>query len=142
MTGISITPYLFFGGRCEEALAFYGKAIGAEIDMLMRYDESPQPAPPGRLQAGFEKKVMHASFRVGDVPLMASDGCDDRTNFGGFQLALSVPSEGAAREAFGALGEGGSVVMPLSETFWSPCFGMLTDRFGVTWMVSVPGAAG
>src|SRR5262249_22580224 len=74
MTGTTITPYLFFGGRCEEALEFYRKALGAEVEMLIRYEESPTPPPPGMLQAGFEKKVMHASFRVLGVPLMAGDG--------------------------------------------------------------------
>jgi PhnB protein len=137
MTGTNITPYLFFGGRCEEALEFYRKALGAEIEMLMRYNESPEPTPPGMLQAGFEKKIMHASFRVRGVPLMASDGCSDRSKFDGFRLSLALPTEADARRAFDALTDGGSVQMPLTKTFWSPCFGMLTDRFGVGWMVTV-----
>ena len=84
MTGTTITPYLSFGGRCEEAINFYRKALGAEVDMLMRFDESPEPPPPGMLQAGFEKKIMHASFRIRGVPLMASDGCNDKSKFDGF----------------------------------------------------------
>jgi PhnB protein len=101
MTGTTITPYLNFGGRCEEALEFYRKALGAEVEMLMRFNESPCPPPPGTLQAGFEKKVMHASFRVCGLPLMASDGCDEKSKFDGFRLkptpgARSTPSPTAA----------------------------------------------
>ena len=133
----SISPYLFFAGRCEEALNFYKEAIGARIDMVMRYNESPDPIPPGRLQPGFETKIMHASFRVGEAVVMASDGCDDRANFDGFQLALSVASEAEARQAFEGLAVSGSVAVPLGPTFWSPSFGMLTDKFNVGWMVMV-----
>jgi PhnB protein len=139
MTTTTITPYLFFGGRCEEALAFYRTALGAEIEMLMRYDECPEPAPPGMLPPGIEKKVMHASFRVRGVQLMASDGRREALKFDGFQLAFTVPAEADARRAFDALADGGSVEMPLCQTFWSPCFGMVTDKFGVAWMVMVPG---
>ncbi|MFO0930065.1 MAG: VOC family protein, partial [Gemmataceae bacterium] len=133
-------PYLFFGGRCEEALAFYRQALGAEVDMLMRFNESPDAPPPGMLQAGFETKIMHASFRVRGVLLMASDGCDDQSKFNGFRLALTVPTEAEARRAFDALADGGNAEMPLTPTFWSPCYGMVTDRFGLGWMVMVPGA--
>jgi PhnB protein len=142
MTGTTITPYLFFGGHCEEALTFYHAALGAEVEMLMRYSESPEPPPPGLLQPGFEKKVMHASFRVRGIPLMASDGCNDRAKPAGFRLALAVPTEADARRAFDALADGGTVQMPLAKTFWSPCYGMVTDRFGVGWMVMVPGPVG
>jgi PhnB protein len=141
MTGTTITPYLFFGGRCEEAINFYREALGAELEMLMRFDESPEPPPSGMLQAGFEKKVMHASFRVRGIPLMASDGCDNKSKFNGFRLALTVPTEADAKRSFDALADGGSVQMPLSKTFWSPCYGMVTDRFGLAWMVMVPGPA-
>ncbi|MBO0699631.1 MAG: VOC family protein [Zavarzinella sp.] len=142
MTHATITPYLFFAGRCDEALEFYRKALGAEVEMLMRYDESPEPAPPGMLQPGFERKVMHASFRVRGVPLMASDGCGEKSRFDGFRLSLALPTEADARRAFDALAAGGTVQMPLTRTFWSPCFGMVTDRFGVGWMVTVPGPNG
>jgi PhnB protein len=141
MATTTITPYLFFGGRCEEALEFYRTAIGAEVEMLMRYDQSPESPPPGMLQPGFETKVMHASFRVRGIPLMASDGCDEKSKAEGFRLALSVPTEADAQKVFTALADGGSVQMPLCQTFWSPCFGMLTDRFGIGWMVMVPGPA-
>ncbi len=140
MTATTITPYLTFGGRCEEALEFYRKALGAEVEMLMRYNECPHQPPPGMFQAGFENKVMHASFRVRGVPLMASDGCDDQSRFDGVRLALALPTEADAWRAFDALAEGGSVQMPLARTFWSPCFGMVTDRFGLGWMVTVPQA--
>lgn len=141
MSATTITPYLFFGGRCEEALAFYRDALGAEVEMLMRFDQSPEPPPPGMLQAGFEKKVMHSSFRVRGALLMASDGCDDKSKFDGYWLALTVPTEADARRAFDALAAGGTVRMPLTKTFWSPCYGQVTDPFGVTWMVMVPGPA-
>jgi PhnB protein len=105
----------------------------------MRHDESPDPHPPGMLQQGFEKKIMHASFRVGGTTILASDGCNDQTGFSGFSLALSVPTEADADRAFDALAKGGEVQMPLTKTFWSPRFGMLRDRFGIGWMVMVPG---
>lgn len=138
-TPTTIQPYLFFGGRCDEALAFYKTALGATVDILMRYKESPDPAPPGMLAPGWEEKVMHVTFRVGGAVVMASDGCssEDR-NFNGFRLALNVPTEAEADRAFAALAEGGSVEMPLTKTFWSPKFGMLTDRFGLGWMISLP----
>src|SRR5438309_6679985 len=141
-TTTTITPYLSFADRCEEALEFYRTKLGAEVEMLMRFRESPEPAPPGMLQPGFEDKVMHASFRVRGVPIMASDGCDDKSRFDGFRLALSVPTKADARKAFDALADGGSVQMPLTKTFWSPYYGMVTDRFNVGWMVMVAGPTG
>lgn len=138
MSTTTITPYLFFAGRCEEAIAFYQRAIGAEVEMLMRHKDSPDPHPPGMLQPGFENKVMHATLRVQGAMLMCSDGCDDKANpFDGFRLALAFPTVAAAEKAFAGLSEGGEVQMPLTKTFWSQCFGMLTDRFGICWMVNV-----
>lgn len=131
-----VQPYLFFSGRCETALEFYRTAIGAQVDFLMRFNESPEPNPPG-LQPGFENKVMHATFHIGGSTLMASDGCSDVPSFGGFSLSLTVPTEAEAHRAFDALVVGGKVGMPLTKTFWSPCFGMLTDQFGINWMVTV-----
>lgn len=133
-----IIPYLFFAGRCEEALEFYVKALDAKVERVMHYNESPEPIPPGMLQPGFEKKVMHAAFTVSGVEIFASDGRDDRSNFDGFQLAISVDTEAEARKAFNGLADGGEIVMPLTETFYSPCFGMLTDKFKVGWMLIVP----
>ena len=133
-----IEPYLFFNGRCEEALEFYRKALGAEVEMMMRYKESPEPPKPGMVPPGFENKIMHTSFRVGGTMVMASDGCSaDKPNFEGFSLALSVPNEAEADRVFKALANGGQVRMPLSKTFWSPRFGMVADKFGIGWMVSV-----
>ena len=137
MTNPSITPYLFFAGRCEEALEFYRKSLGAEVEMLMYHRDSPDAPPPGMLQAGFENKVMHAAFRIGGATLMASDGCDDKSRFEGFRLSLAFATENEANQAFAALSDGGEIALPLSKTFWSPCFGMVTDRFGVGWMVTV-----
>jgi PhnB protein len=133
-----IESYLFFNGRCEEAVEFYKKALGAEVAMLMRYKDSPEPHAPGMLPPGSENKVMHASFRVGGTTVMASDGfCKGQTDFQGFSLALMVSNEAEADRVFAALADGGQVQMPLSKTFWSPRFGMVADRFGVGWMVSV-----
>jgi PhnB protein len=139
MTGSTITPYLTFGGRCEDALDFYRKALGAEVEMVVRFDESPEPPPPGMLPPGFEKKIMHASFRVQGNLLMATDGCDESSTFQGVNLSLAVPTEADAHKAFDALADGGQIQMGLTQTFWSPCFGMLTDRFGLGWMIMVPG---
>lgn len=130
-------PYLFFSGRCEEALAFYEGSLGAKINMKMRFSESPDAVPEGMLQAGFENKIMHASLTIGKTTIMASDGCDDRSKFDGFRLTLTVADESAADFAFNALSQGGKVDMPLCQTFWSPRYGMVTDKFGVGWMVMV-----
>jgi len=135
-----IQPYLFFNGRCEEAIEFYRKAFGAEVEMMMRFKESPEPPKPGMVPPGFENKIMHASFRVGETTVMASDGCSTETaKFEGFSLAISVSTEAEANRVFAALSDGGKVEMPLAKTFWSPRFGMVEDRFGIGWMVSVPG---
>jgi PhnB protein len=132
---MQIQPYLFFEGRCQEAVDFYRRAVGAEVTALMRYKESPDP---GMIQPGSEDKVMHASFRVGETTVMASDGrCGGAPSFQGFALSLTVSKESEAERLFGALVEGGQVIMPLTKTFFSPRFGMTTDRFGVSWMVYV-----
>jgi Uncharacterized protein conserved in bacteria len=131
-----VQPYLFFGGRCEEAIEFYRTALGAELEMLMHFKDSPEPPPPDMLQPGFEAKVMHAAFRVGGSTIMASDGCGDTPPFAGFSLSISVATPADAERVFTALAEGGQIGMPLGPTFWSPCFGMLTDRFGIGWMVN------
>lgn len=137
MKNTLVQPYLFFGGRCEEAVEFYRTAIGAEVEMLMRHKDSPEPPPPGMLPPGYENKVMHASFRIGETVVMASDGCGESQTFSGFSLSIAVPTEADADRVFNALANGGQVQMPLTKTFWSPRFGMVADRFGVGWMVSV-----
>ena len=135
---MNVQPYLFFDGRCEEALEFYRSALGAEVTMLMRNNESPEPPPPGMVPPGSEKKILHASFRIGETTLMASDGhCQGKPEFKGFSLSITVASEAEADRVFAALGNGGQVQMPLSKTFFSPRFGMVADRFGVGWMVIV-----
>lgn len=138
MSDAIIEPYLFFGGQCEEALEFYRTALGAEVGMVMHYFESPEPIPVGMIEEGFENKVMHAQFKVGSTLVMASDGREAGTSFEGFSLSLTVPTEDEAKRAFAALAEGGQVRMPLGKTFWSACFGMVQDRFGVNWMITVP----
>lgn len=133
---MKVQPYLFFDGHCEEALEFYRRALGAKIEMLIRYKESPEPPPPGMVQPGMEDKVMHASFSIGDTTVMASDDCTrPKISIEGFQLSLTVADAAEARQRFAALAEGGQVKTPLAKTFFSPSFGMLVDRFGVSWMV-------
>lgn len=135
-SNVSIQPYLFFGGRCEEAIEFYRKALGAEVRMMMRFNEAPEPQH--EMPECFQHKIMHASLRVGDTLLMASDGrCEGPATFEGFSLSITVPDEAEAERAFAALSEGGLVTMPLEKTFWAPKFGMLQDKFGVGWMISV-----
>lgn len=130
-----VQPYLFFGGKCEEALEFYKKAIGAEVIMLSRFKDAPEPQPG---MSECDEKIMHASVKIGDSTVMASDGrCEGEPTFEGFSLSLVVPDEAAADRVFAALSEGGLVAMPLEKTFWAPKFGMLTDKFGVSWMISV-----
>jgi PhnB protein len=133
---MSVTPYLSFDGRCEEALDFYKKAIGAEVDMVMRFKESPEPMPAGMVPPGGENKIMHASFRIGDGMVMASDGyAKGNPKFEGISLAISAKDEGDASKKFNALAEGGQVTMPLAKTFFARSFGTLKDRFGVSWMI-------
>lgn len=135
---MQVQPYLFFEGRCEEALEFYRQVLDAQVDMLMRFKESPEAPPPGAVAPGSEDKVMHASFRVGDSTLMASDGgCSGRSGFQGITLSLNLGDAAEAKWRFAALAEGGEVQMPLGPTFWSTAFGMVVDRFGVSWMVNV-----
>ena len=128
--------YLFFEGRCEEAIEFYRRALGAEAGMVMRYKESPEPPQPGGVAPGSDNKIMHASLRIGQTSLLVSDGhCTGKANFHGFALSLRVQTEAEADRLFAGLADGGQVRMPLAKTFFSPRFGMVTDRFGVCWMV-------
>jgi PhnB protein len=133
-----VQPYLFFDGRCEEAIEFYKQAVGAKVEMLMRFKDSPEPPQPGCMAPNSENKVMHACFKIGDTAIMASDGrCEGKPNFQGFALSLTVKTEAEADRYFAALGAGGQVQMPMAKTFFSPRFGMAADRFGVSWMVIV-----
>jgi len=135
---MQVQPYLFFDGRCEEAVEFYRRALGAEVTMLMRFRDSPEPPAPGMVPPGAESKVMHTSFRIGDTTVLASDGrCLGQPSFQGFSLSLTVPNEAEAERLFAALADRGQVQMPLAKTFFSPRFGMVADRFGVPWMIYV-----
>lgn len=142
-----VQPYLFFDGRCEEALAFYKAALGAEVEMMMRFGEAP-PAPDGAPSEGCDPgpgpqnadKIMHASFRVGESVIMASDGnCGGAPKFDGFSLSITVSDAASCERVFAALGEDGAVIQPVIATFFSPAFGMVRDKFGVSWMVLVSG---
>ena len=133
---MKVQAYITFGGRCEEALEFYKKSIDAEVTSLMRWKESPDAAmkPP----PGFEEKIMNAAFRIGETQLMADDGMGlKQAEIKGMSLVIEVADDAEAKRFFTALGEGGNVTMPLMKTFWTSSFGMLTDKFGVPWMVNV-----
>ncbi len=135
-----IQPYLNFDGRCEEALEFYSKAIGAEVTFRMRMKESPDPHPPGMTAApaDFDQKILHAAFRVGDSMVLASDGyANGKPEFKGVTMSLSLATDEEGKRIFDALSDGGQVQMPLAETFFATSFGMLADRFGVPWMLMV-----
>ena len=132
---MNLQPYLFFDGKCEEALDFYKKAVGAEPKMLMRFNQAPDQS---MISPGSENKVMHAQVEIGDTTVLMSDGrCTGNTNFKGFALTIAVKNESEADKTFNALAAGGQVTMPMAKTFFSPRFGMLNDKFGVGWMVLV-----
>jgi PhnB protein len=130
---MNVEPYLFFEGRTEEALQFYEQKLGAKIEALMRYKDNPDPKynPPNSAN-----KVMHALFRIGDTKVMASDGnCAGKPSFQGFALTINAADAAEAKQRFDALAEGGTVQMPLAETFFAKSFGMVADRFGMGWMI-------
>lgn len=139
MRNAKVNNYLFFSGRCEEALNFYQQHLGATVNFMMRFNESPDPVPADMLQEGFENKIMHADFSLGDVNVFASDGCNDASGFDGFRLSLTLGHADDAHRVFDALSIGGKVDMPLAKTFWSPLYGQVTDQFGIGWMVMVEG---
>ena len=133
-----VQPYVFFDGKCEEAIEFYRRAIGAEVEMLMRFRDCPEPTQPGMVPPGSENKVMHAALRIGDTMVLGSDGrCLGQPNFQGFALSLTAADDAEADRLFSALADGGQIQMALSKTFFSSRFGMVADRFGVSWMVYV-----
>jgi len=135
---MQIQPHLSFEGRCEEAVEFYKQALGAEVTTMARFKDIPGPHPPGSIPPGGENKIMHASFRIGNSILMASDGsCTGKGSFQGIQLAIQVSDVATADRVFSSLSVGGQVKLPLTQTFWSPRFGMLTDKFGIEWMINV-----
>jgi PhnB protein len=131
-----VEPYLFFNGRCDEALQFYQRALGAKDVEIMRYKDSPEPMPPGMVPPGCESKVMHSSFKIGDTTVMASDGgCSGELDFRGVSLSVTAPNDSEADRLFAALADGGKVQMPIGKTFFASKFGMVADKFGVAWMV-------
>lgn len=135
---MQVQPYLFFNGRAEEAFEFYRRVLGAEVTELLRFKDAPDQPPPGVLPPNSENRVMHATLRIGSSTIMASDGeCTGQPAFQGFSLSVDFPDEPSARRAFDGLADGGAVRMPIGKTFFSPCFGMVTDRFGMGWMVIV-----
>jgi PhnB protein len=130
---MQVQPYLQFDGRCEEALDFYKKAIGADVEAIMRFKDGPECR---EMPQGSADKVLHACFRIGESRIMASDGyCKGKPDFQGFSLTITTPNKAEADRLFNALGKDGSVQLPLAETFFSPRFGMVADRFGVSWMI-------
>lgn len=133
---MQVQPYLFFRGDCEQAVAFYGRALGAQTVHLSRYKDSPEPLPDGMVPKGWDDKVMHVNLTIGETTVMACDAADGG-EFKGVQLSVNARDMAEAKKLFAALGDGGQVTMPLAKTFWSEGFGMLTDRFGVAWMVNV-----
>ena len=142
MSSPLVQPYLFFDNQCKEAIEFYKQALGAEVEAVMTFGDSPEP-PPAEMQVdGWEDRVMHAAIRVAGQTLMMSDGCGDSPKFAGFSLALTYQDVDEVTRRFEALVDGGKVTMPLGETFWSPRYGMLTDRFGLSWMVMAECANG
>ena len=135
-----VQPYLSFEGRAEEAIEFYKKAVGAQVTMLMRFNETPEQPPPGMMPAGSERKIMHSSMTIGDTVVMATDGyCSGKSKFDGISLALTAKDDAEAKRLFDNLAEGGEVTMPLNKTFFASSFGMLKDSFGVPWMVVTQG---
>ena len=132
-----VQPYLHFEGRCDEAIEFYKQAVDAQVDMVMRYKDSPVQAPPDCAPQGdYQEKVMHSAFRIGETVVMATDGFNSgKQEFRGVSLSLTCASDAEAKKRFDALAEGGKVTMPLDKTFFTSSFGMLTDKFGVDWMI-------
>jgi PhnB protein len=131
-----LTPYLFFDGRCEEAIEFYKKTLGAKVGMMMRFKESPESPPPDCVPAASADKIMHACMSIGDAQVMMSDGrCAGQPKFEGFALSVDAKDAADADRKFNALAQGGQVQMPLGETFFAKRFGMVADQFGVGWMI-------
>ena len=135
---MKVQPYVFFDGKCDEALEFYKRALGANVTALMRWKEAPDKA---MITPGHENKVMHSEFQVGETVILASDGRGTgKPSFQGFALTITADNEADAKRMFNALGDGGQVQMPLEKTFWAERFGMVVDRFGVPWMINCEGA--
>ncbi len=134
---MNVSPYLFFDGRCEEAVNYYKATLGAEVEMMMRFSDAPEGGPPGMTE-DMKTKIMHVALKVGDAAIMASDGMckgGSKPRFDGFSLSITVPDAATAEKIFGAIAAEGQVSQPLIETFFAPKFGVVSDKFGVNWMV-------
>jgi PhnB protein len=132
---MNVQPYLSFEGRAQEAIDFYKSAIGAKVDMIMHFKDAP-PDVQAQMSPESKDKIMHSAFHVGDTQIMATDGnCSGKTGFSGISLTLNASDNAEAEKLFAALGNGGQVTMPMSETFFADRFGMVADKFGVQWMV-------
>lgn len=141
METTKMTPYLIFYGKCDEALKYYEKHLGATINAVMRFSDMPD-IPEGAISPDFKDKVMHSEFTVRGTTIFASDGGFPGKQLEGVSFALEVQTKEEADSIFNALVEGGStVLMPMAETFWSPYYGMVDDPFNVGWMVMLPGEA-
>ena len=135
---MNVQPYLSFEGRAQEAIDFYKSALGAKVDMVMHFKDAP-PEVQSQMSPQSKDKIMHAAFHIGDTQVMASDGrCSGKAQFSGVTLTLNAASNGEAETLFNALAQGGTVNMPMSETFFAHRFGMVADKFGVAWMVLSP----
>lgn len=135
---MQIQPYVSFDGRCEEAIAFYGRTLGAKVEMMLRWKDAPAGACPEGMPTPPADKIMHSAIRIGETMMLASDGrCSGQPRFEGINLSLTVANEAEAERVFNGLADGGQVQMPLAKTFFSPSFGIVADRFGVSWMVYV-----
>ena len=136
---MQVQPYLFFDGRCEEAIEFYKKTLGAKVEMMMRFKDNPDKDKNPNCMPSDDNKIMHAAFKVGDTTVMGSDGmaAGGKPEFKGFSLTVSAKDDAEAEKTFAALSDGGKVEMPLTKTFFSSKFGMLNDKFGIGWMVIV-----
>jgi PhnB protein len=139
---MNIRPYLFFEGRCEEAIGFYRDSLGAEVRMLLRYKDAPEQSPDqSTVKPENAEKIMHASLQIGETMVLASDGhVSGQPAFNGFGLTINVATDAEAERIFTALGVGGTVRMPMEKTFFASRFGMVSDRFGVLWLIMAGGA--
>jgi PhnB protein len=133
-------PYLLFDGRCAEAFRFYAECLGGEVVMAMTYGGSPLA---GMAPADWGDKILHATLRLGDQTLGGADPPPDRYHPpAGFAVTFDIDAPAEADRVFAALAAGGRIEVPIGETFWAARFGMLTDRFGIPWMINCGQADG
>jgi PhnB protein len=129
--------HLGFKGDCDAAFSFYETVFRSKRVFTMTYGDAP---PDVQTSAESKDLIMHTAMQLGSLTLMGADAPPGRGQaFGGFEISIDDPDEAEVRRLFTALSEGGRVTMPLGPTFWTPLFGMCTDKFGVSWMISIPG---